>query len=324
MKIECISCGNSSHYQLHTVKEMMYGLREEFTYFECLDCGCLQIVEVPKSLDKYYPNDYYSFQKGNKSNSIRKIISLLGRERTRYSLFRQGILGRCVNLKYRYPEGELLRKFGIRENWKILDIGCGAGSWLFSLSELGFNNLYGVDPFIDADINEGSVKIQKGTIHELKNPQKFNFIRSRHSFEHTPDQYDILIKIHELLAPDGICTIAMPVKTETVWKRYGTNWVQIDAPRHLVIHTVRSFTNLARKAGFEVTDVIFDSTAFQFWGSEQYMSDIPLKSEKSYSVSPRNSIFSRKMIQHYRHEAERLNRESQGDQAIFVLRPLKG
>jgi len=324
MSEKCISCGNSSHYQLHTVKEMMYGLREEFTYFECLHCGCLQIVDIPASLDKYYPNNYYSFQATNKSNLARKTISLLGREWRRYSLFRQGLLGKFINAKYSYPEGELLRKLGIRKDWKILDIGCGAGSWLSSLSELGFTNLYGVDPFIDADINENSVKIQKGTIHELENLQKYNLIRSNHSFEHIPDQYETLIKIHELLTPDGFCTIAMPVKTDTIWGRYGTNWVQIDAPRHLVIHTVASFTNLARRAGFGIIDVIFNSTAFQIWGSEQYQRDIPLKSEKSYSISPRNSIFSRKMIRDYHHEAEQLNRESQGDQAIFVLRPLEG
>ena len=301
---------------------MMYGLREEFTYFECLDCGCLQIVDIPASLDKYYPDNYYSFQVTDKSNPVNKIRLSLEREQKRYSLLRQGILGRLVNIKDSYPEGELLRKLGIREDWKILDIGCGAGSWLLSLSELGFTNLYGSDPFIDTDIDEGSVKIQKGTIDELENSQKYNLIRSNHSFEHMPDQYETLIKIHELLTPDGFCTIAMPVKTETIWGRYGTNWVQIDAPRHLIIHTVASFTNLVRRAGFRIIDVTFDSTAFQFWGSEQYLRDIPLRSERSYSSSPRNSIFSRRMIRRYHHEAEQLNRKSQGDQAIFVLRPM--
>ena len=324
MSTECISCGNSSHYQLHTVKEMMYGLREEFTYFECLDCGCLQIVDIPASLDKYYPDNYYSFQVTDKSNPANKIKSFCGREQKRYSLFRQGILGRLINIKYSYLEGELLRKLGIRKDWKILDIGCGAGLWLRSLSELGFISLYGADPFIDTSINEDSVKIQKGTVHELGNSQKYNLIRSNHSFEHMLDQYEALIKIRELLALDGFCTIAMPVKTETIWNRYGTNWVQIDAPRHLFIHTIASFTNLARRAGFEVTDVVFNSTAFQLWGSEQYLRDIPLKSERSYSISPENSIFSRRMIRQYHNETEQLNHEQQGDQAIFVLRPLEG
>jgi SAM-dependent methyltransferase len=302
---------------------MMYGLREEFTYFECLDCGCLQLVNIPPSLDKYYPKDYCSFQRDDDPNLVLKVKSLLARERNRYSLLRHGILGKLVDIKYGYPEGELLRKIGITKSWDILDIGCGSGSWLFSLRELGFTNLYGADPFIGEDINEKSVKIQKRTIHNLYNLQKFHLIRSHHSFEHIPDQYETLLKIRELLKPSGFCIIAMPVKTEVIWNRYGVNWVQIDAPRHLVIHTVASFSNLARKAGFDITDIIFNSNAFQFWGSEQYLEDIPLKSERSYSVSPSESIFSRKTISRYRSEAERLNSISQGDQAIFVLKPLE-
>jgi 2-polyprenyl-3-methyl-5-hydroxy-6-metoxy-1,4-benzoquinol methylase len=322
MDVKCISCGNSSHYQFHTVKEMMYGLREKFTYSECLECGCLQIADIPYSLEKYYSNKYYSLKKSDEKNPVHKIISLLEKKRNRYSLFHKGILGKYLSIKYNYLEGDILWKLGIRKNWYILDIGCGTGLWLFSLSKLGFTNLYGIDPFIDTDINENPVNIKKETIYDLHNSRKFDLIRSYHSFEHIPDQYETLITIRKLLAPKGIFIIAMPIKTETIWRKYGTNWAQLDAPRHLIIHTVSSFEILSRKAGFEISDVIFNSTAFQFWGSEQYMKDIPLKSEKSYLVSHYNSMFSKEMIQYYCHESKRLNRESQGDQAIFVLKPI--
>jgi hypothetical protein len=39
---------------------MMHGRREEFTYFQCLHCGCLQISEIPEDMSPYYPNNYYS------------------------------------------------------------------------------------------------------------------------------------------------------------------------------------------------------------------------------------------------------------------------
>lgn len=322
MSTKCISCGNSSDYQLHVVKEMMYGLREEFKYFECLNCGCLQIVNIPVNLEKYYLNNYYSFSEIYKSNDLSKKIRFFSmNELNRYSFFGTGILGRCINMKYNSPEGELLRKLGIRKDWSILDVGCGAGIWLFSLCKIGFNNLYGVDPFVSKDIDEGSVHIKRGKIYDIT--QKFDLIRSHHSFEHISDQYETLLKMKEILTSKGICIIAMPVKTEFIWKKYGTNWVQIDAPRHLIIHTVTSFKMLTQKAGFEVSDVIFNSTAFQFLGSEKYLKDIPLRSNKSHSVNPQNSIFSKKMISYYKQEAKRLNRESQGDQAIFVLKPLE-
>ena len=46
-----------------TVKEMQNDTREEFDYFECGNCHCLQIEEVHGKLDAYYGNTYYSYRK---------------------------------------------------------------------------------------------------------------------------------------------------------------------------------------------------------------------------------------------------------------------
>jgi len=77
---------------------------------------------------------------------------------------------------------------------------------------------------------------------------------------------------------------------------------------------------LAQQCGFEVFKTEFDSTAFQFWGSEQYLRDIPLSDKRSYSISPKQSIFSDSDIQTFEARAKLLNTKSQGDQACFYLR----
>ena len=41
----------------------MNGTRDEFPYFECTDCGCVSLVEIPENLGEYYKNGYYSLQK---------------------------------------------------------------------------------------------------------------------------------------------------------------------------------------------------------------------------------------------------------------------
>ena len=38
----------------------MYDAREEFDYFVCSSCNCMQIVKVPEGLGDYYSNNYYS------------------------------------------------------------------------------------------------------------------------------------------------------------------------------------------------------------------------------------------------------------------------
>ena len=77
---------------------------------------------------------------------------------------------------------------------------------------------------------------------------------------------------------------------------------------------------MVRKEKFHIEDVVFDSDEFQFWGSEQYKKDISLKSEKSYSVNPAQSIFSQKQIDQFRKKAVQLNIEARGDQAVFYLK----
>jgi hypothetical protein len=44
--------------------------------------------------------------------------------------------------------------------------------------------------------------------------------------------------------------------------------VQLDCPRHLAIHTSRSMEQAAGLAGLTIAKTVYDSSAFQFWGSE--------------------------------------------------------
>ncbi len=55
----------------------------------------------------------------------------------------------------------------------------------------------------------------------------------------------------------------------------------------------------------------------QFWGSEQYVRDIPLRDKRSLVEGGRE--FSRLQLAEFEREAEELNIARQGDQAAFFL-----
>jgi hypothetical protein len=59
----CSICGNTGGNKTHSVREMMFGMRDVFQYLECGACGCLQLLNIPKDMGKYYPEQYYSFRK---------------------------------------------------------------------------------------------------------------------------------------------------------------------------------------------------------------------------------------------------------------------
>jgi len=316
----CKICGNSENNKEFKIREMMFGFRDEFTYFECLRCDCLQIAKIPENMSKYYPLSYYSFKKvGNSKNFLRQILKV---KRDKYTLFKKDFVGKIISKRYPNMFFDTISRIGLNYNSKILDVGCGAGNFLYSLSKIGFKNLVGVDPYLRKSTKEWNVKIYNKSIRKLPDNEKYDFIIFNHSFEHIYEQLQTLIKVYKLLPEDGVCLIRMPIKTDYIWNCYGINWVQIDAPRHFFLHTLKSFELLVKKSGLSIQDIVFDSTEFQFWGSEKYKRDIPLNLENSYSINPKKNIFTLSEIEKFKKVAKELNTKKQGDQAVFFLQKI--
>lgn len=295
---------------------MMYGLNESFDYLECSNCGCLQITDIPEEMGKYYPEDnYYSF----KRNKLNFILKNLSNRRNGYCLFKNSFVGKIINKFYPEDLFPILGCLKIDCDSKILDVGCGHGTFLHNLAELNFKNLTGIDPHIKKEVNGKNLNILKKTIDQLSDDENFDIIIFNHSFEHIKEQKETLNKAYELLSPNGRCIISMPVKTDYIWNLYGTDWVQIDAPRHFFIHTLKSFQFLCEIVNFSIENIIFNSTEFQFLGSEQYKQGIPLNADNSHSVSLKKIMFPSKHVKNLKRKAEILNKNQEGDQAIFIL-----
>jgi SAM-dependent methyltransferase len=312
----CRICGNSENNKEFQIREMMFGFRDLFTYLECSECGCLQIAEIPTNMDKYYPSNYYSFHPMSASSLPERFLV---RSRDRQVLFHTGFVGKLLSKRYPNHSLELISKTGIDYRSRILDVGCGSGGLLFFLRNAGMRSLMGIDAYLSEEVIEGEFNILRKNIGDLSNDQEFDLIMFNHSLEHIPEQLETLRKVYHMLARNGVCLVAMPLKTEYVWNLYGVNWVEIDAPRHFFVHTMRSFAILAEEAGFVIDDVIFDSTEFQFWGSEQYKNDIPLEADNSWRRNQKKSMFSRNKMREFKRMAEELNKAKLGDQATFYL-----
>ena len=315
--MNCRVCSNQSGNRSHILREMMFGFRDEFEYLECSSCKCVQIVDVPASMSKYYPVNYHSFAPLSSQNRLRKWMV---RKRNSYAVSNRSVVGKLL---YRFiPPKIALRSLlplQLDRHARILDVGCGTGILLSALGDLGFRSLLGVDPFLDADVEyQNGVKLLKATIHDVRG--EFDVIMFHHSFEHIADPAPTLASVHKKLAAGGHCVIRVPTVSSYAWPHYGVNWVQLDAPRHFYIHSVESMKTLADRAGLEVSSVVYDSNAFQFWASEQYAVDIPLYDRRSYLIAPRTSMFSKPQIAAFERRALELNRANLGDQAAFYLR----
>ena len=116
-----------------------------------------------------------------------------------------------------------------------------------------------------------------------------------------------------------MAVVRIPTVSSLAWETYRVDWVQLDAPRHLYLHSRKSFFLLANRHGLRVADLCDDSTEVQFWGSEQYRRGVPLSAPGSYLNERGTSLFAPGEMDAYRERAETLNREGRGDQFSSVL-----
>lgn len=322
----CRICNIEDNHPTFVVREMMFGTREEFEYFLCNNCECLQITNIPSDLSRFYPPTYYSFNNQipipTEETSLRKIMKRL---RVSNALFGRGfklakLASHLVELPPQlYSMGPLLTKCQIKSfNARILDVGCGSSSsWLSGLKELGFHNLLGVDPFIESDVKSGGVVILKTDIKNLSD--KFDLVTLHHSFEHIPKQAETLKAVRSVLKPGGFCLIRIPLVSSIIWEEYGTEWVELDAPRHLYLHSLKSMKLLAKEQRLELVDFFCDSTEFEFWGSEQYRRDIPLMAENSFLINPLKSNFTYREMNEFKEKAKEANDTGQGGRGCFIF-----
>jgi SAM-dependent methyltransferase len=319
---QCRICDFSGESPVYTAPEMMHGLRDEFCYFQCAKCQCLQIVEFPADMSQYYPKDYFSLSQSPEILYSNPVVSWARRKRDSYSILNEGAWGKLISL-FHPEEHDMasLKRLPLTRKKRIVDVGCGTGFLIYFLKEAGFENVSGVEPHIEKDIEySNGLTIKKTRVLDLTEEQ--DIFMFHHSFEHLPNPIETLEAVHRLMPSDGICMIRVPLVSSEAWRKYGIHWVQLDAPRHLFLYSVESLKLLAEKTKFKIKEVVYDSSDFQFWGSQQYLKGIPLAAENSYGMNPDKSIFSEDEIKNYKNMAHKLNLESQGDQAIFYMEKL--
>ncbi|TXH61567.1 MAG: class I SAM-dependent methyltransferase [Burkholderiaceae bacterium] len=311
----CRVCGTTGPAEVVVATEKMFGLGGRFPYFRCADCGCLQIEDPTLDLGPYYPAQYYSLNPVTGARPSSRWATMRDRE----AVFPGHPLGRLLLALKPHAPLQSLGPLQLRTDDRIADVGCGAGHLLHALHRLGFGRLTGIDPHLAADAEPvPGLRLCKAELGDVDGP--FDLIMFHHSLEHVADQVRVLAAARMRLAEGGRCLVRIPLVSSQAWQTYGLDWVQLDAPRHLYLHTSQSLRRLADRAGLEVESEVHDSSEFQFWGSEALRQGLPLVDAATGQEDPRVRRLAASRRREWRQKADELNREKRGDQAVFVLR----
>ncbi len=301
----CRICNHDNeNCNLYNINDKMFGRKENFEYFECRNCGTLQISKIPENISSFYPDNYYSL-----SSKIGFKNKLLFRLRDyifyyNFPLF----LVKKLKVKMSNLALEAFLKLNPSKSAKILDVGCGEGKFLKSIHQLGFKNISGIDPFALKE-QKKPFPIYKKKLENLED--KFDIITFNHVFEHVENVNETLKICYELINNNGRIIIRIPVKDSYAYELYKENWIQWDAPRHFQLLTKKAITILSNQNNFELMDYYCDSYKLQFTGSEKY------KRHLSYQTP--NSVFTKSELIEFTEKSIELNKEQKGDQIVAIL-----
>jgi 2-polyprenyl-3-methyl-5-hydroxy-6-metoxy-1,4-benzoquinol methylase len=214
-----------------------------FAVVRCSLCGLTYTNPrpTPHSVARFYPADYHPHRRAVKLRQSRPARPFWGR-----------VLGRpCAERRGALP-------------WprpgRLLDFGCGAGSFLKTMADQGWQ-VTGLDAAVGA-VNQvrdehGLTALVGSLPHPDLKPGSFDVVTMWHSLEHVHRPLAILRAAYELLVPGGKIVVAAPNIAGLPFRLFGRSWFGLDLPRHLVHFTPITLALMLQTAGFRVDPVRF-------------------------------------------------------------------
>lgn len=211
--------------------------KKSFWIWQCNACTCRFTQDVPSQdeISVFYASDNYISHSDTKKGLVNSLYHFV-RKRTLIS------------------KKNLVKKLTQKEKGTVLDIGCGTGAFLHTMTQAGWSAT-GLEP--DENAREKALKLYD--INVKPSSQLFNLAANSfdaitlwHVLEHVHDLHLYLEKIAKLLTPTGKVFIAVPNYTSKDAAIYEECWAAYDVPRHLYHFSPESMKKLMRLHGLEV------------------------------------------------------------------------
>ena len=252
---ECPLCGGQDFVPLLRARDYLYGNSGEYTQSQCRQCtlAFLDPMYEEAELATFYPNDYYAFA-------------------DRFTAARPDPSFKAKIWKLVGPRDHVTKDPTFEKPGKMLDIGCGAGWFIFQMRERGWD-VKGVEPnaaAADYGRSEKGLDIFPGLLMDAKFPaESFDYVRLNHSFEHMEHPNQILDEIDRILAPNGKLMIGIPNRDSFNARVFGRFWYHLALPLHTFGYSVRTAKRMLQKHNFNVERVVFNTEQTPLLGGVQ-------------------------------------------------------
>ena len=255
-KKTCLICKNVSWEKEFSIQDIF---DEQYNFGRCSSCLVHSLNPFPSNsqLQQAYDDSYYGEGVTKFNSIVEKIIDW-----------------------FRAQNAKRFSKI-IPLNAKVLDIGCGNGSFLYSLSKQGEFKLFGIEPPGKSAQRAGKYKqieLHTGYLEpQTYQPNTFDAIVLTHVFEHLPDPFQSLSVIDRIAKADALLQIEIPNINSWQFRFFKSKWLHLDPPRHLNMFPPQVLIDHLNAGGWQLVSQSFISPQFSPFGFQQSMLNLVCK-----------------------------------------------
>ncbi len=277
---KCFLCNTPGEVLYSAMRDRSFGAPGEWSERRCPkpDCGLVWLdpQPTPEDIGKAYQTYYTHNQPAPGTSLLRDAVYGVWRSYLRVRLGYQTGVGPAWRaifspLALLHPGGpDELDSAAMylpapTSPARVLDVGCGSGVLLARMKSLGWE-VQGVevDPGGVTAARARGVAVHQGQLTDAKFPDHhFDAVHSAHVIEHVHDPVALLRECFRILKPGGKLVILTPNTASFGHKHFGSAWLNLDPPRHLILFNQQTLRSAAEQQGFIVERL--DTTVRSAW-----------------------------------------------------------
>ena len=245
---ECLICGETEWSCLFSIDDIF---NEQYNFGCCLSCSVFSLNPFPdnRQLEQAYDESYYGYGDEKFNPVIEKVINWF----------------RFQNAK-RFAQN-------ISSKARVLDIGCGNGSFLNALGTCGDFELHGIEPpgkSADRAAIISSINLHKGYLEKetfLRN--YFDAIVLTHVFEHLPNPLESIQIITDISKNGALLQLEIPNISSWQYSVFKSKWFHLDPPRHLNMFPPSVLIKELESRNWQLKKKSYFSPQFSPFGAQQ-------------------------------------------------------
>jgi SAM-dependent methyltransferase len=237
--VSCYACGAGEATPFIEAVDDLGGKPGRFRFVRCKCCALVyQNPRVPADrIAAWYDDEYIAHRKRSEFGLLTPLY--------RWAMGRHD--RRKLALVRRYTR--------LHAGSRVLDLGCGAGTFLAAIQHATGTHATGVD-FKDLSHLPWmrTLEFRCGRPRDQRFAQPFDLITLWHFLEHDYEPLHTLGLARDWLAPRGLMLIEVPRLDSASFRLYGDRWPGLQAPQHTMLFTRATLHAMVERAGLEVVD----------------------------------------------------------------------